>query len=115
MQRIKLKKASFIIRTRSGTNEECIKTVRGYTLNYKGHNLGIYRKDCTTDKRRKYDYVLTDTATGLMIAVRARKLYIVEDLENDSCEYLQRYEQLTKTDFYARQVSIFNELKKGAF
>lgn len=112
MSKIGLTKASFTIQGRSLDNKRELKVVRGETLYYKGHKLGIYRKDCTTDRRRKYDYVLVDIATGLAIAIRARKVYLIEDMEQDKGEYLQRYEDLVKSDFYDKQVKEFSKMKQ---
>lgn len=112
MSKIGLTKASFVIQCRSLENERVLKTVRGHTLYYRGHKLGIYRREHIGSKRQKYEYVLIDLATGLAIAIRPRKIYLVEDMEHDRGEYLKGYLKIIESDFYKKQVKEFSEMKK---
>lgn len=113
MSKIGLTKASFMIQCGNLKNERVLKTVRGQTLYYRGHKLGIYRREHVGSKRQKYEYVLIDVATGLAIAIRPRKIYLVEDMEQDRGEYLKGYLRIVEGDFYKKQVKEFDKMKQG--
>lgn len=115
MSKIKLKKASFSVQVRSLDNQRDLMVVKGETLTYRGHKLGIYRREHVGSKRQKYEYVLVDINTGLSLAVRPRKMYIVEDIEQETGHYLKRYMALIEKEIYKKQVEEFNRMKqKGA-
>lgn len=97
----------------SPENSTVLKTVRGQTLYYRNHKLGIYRREHIGLKRQKYEYVLVDLATGLAIAIRARKIYFIEDMEQEKGEYLKNYLRIVEGDFYKKQVKEFQKLKYG--
>lgn len=113
MSKIGLTKASFIIQCRGPKNDAIPKTVRGQTLYYHNHKLGIYRREHVGSKRQKYEYVLVDLATGLAIAIRPRKIYLVEDMEQEKGDYLKSYLRIVEGDFYKKQVEEFQNLKYG--
>lgn len=88
--------------------------VRGETFNFEGHCLGIHRREHRGDTSRKWDYVLTDIATGRRIAVNARKLYIIEALEQKTEAWVSGYLRATGYHLYQGFVNDFTKLVGGS-
>lgn len=92
----------------------CVRVVSGETTEYYGHKLGIYRREHLTDKRRKWDYVLTDIATGRLICTAGRKIELLQAIE-DNASVLKRYLDLAKGLHYAAMVEEFEKLKGATY
>ena len=109
MSRLKLKQDSFIIRIK-----EDLVAVRGYSFNYEGLKLGVCRIPNTYSiYRRKYNWAVADLATGMILAFRAHKKYITDELEKEKPEYMRCYLDLVENDFYKKKVEEFNKIKRG--
>lgn len=109
MSRLKLKQDSFIIRIK-----EDLVAVRGYSFNYEGIKLGVCRIPNTYSiYRRKYNWAVVDLATGMILAFRAHKKSITDELEKEKPMYMRCYLDLVEKDFYKKKVEEFSKIKRG--
>ena len=107
---IALRRNSFVVRFK-----ETLQAVRGYTLTYEGHKMGIYRTENKSRLyKRKYNWILVDLESGCAICERARKSYLVEGLEKGTLLNVRKSLDILDTDFYKAKVEEFRKLQKGA-
>lgn len=121
MTTIRLKRDSFPICSKKFSHtgadskpiyKPCVTVVSGEVASYHGHKLGIYRREHRGHERRKWDYVLVDLAAGRTLYTAARKIELVQDLE-DSTGKLKRYLEITEKPHYTHLVEKFKRLKQG--
>lgn len=121
MTTIRLKRDSFPICAKKFSHigndskpiyKPCITVVSGEVASYHDHKLGIYRREHRGYERRKWDYVLVDLATGRTLYATARKIEILQDLEDKTVK-LKRYLEITEKPHYAHLVAKFQRLKQG--
>ena len=121
MTTIRLKRDSFPICSKKFSHidndskpiyKPCVTVVSGEVASYHDHKLGIYRREHRGYERRKWDYVLVDLATGRTLYTAARKIEILQDLE-DKAVKLKRYLEIIEKPHYTHLVEKFKRLKQG--
>lgn len=121
MTTIRLKRDSFAIFSKKFSHigrdsrpiyEPCITVVSGEVTSYHDHKLGIYRREHRGYERRKWDYALVDLATGRTLYTAARKIEILQDLEDKTVK-LKRYLEIIEKPHYTHLVEKFKRLKQG--
>lgn len=121
MTTIRLKRDSFPICSKKFSHidndskpiyKPCVTIVSGEVASYHDHKLGIYRREHRGYERRKWDYVLVDLATGRTLYTAARKIEILQDLEDKTVK-LKRYLEIIEKPHYTHLVEKFKRLKQG--
>lgn len=121
MTTIRLKRDSFPICSKKFSHigndskpiyKPSVTVVSGEVASYHDHKLGIYRREHRGHERRKWDYVLVDLATGRTLYTAARKIEILQDLE-DKTGKLKRYLEIIEKPHYSHLVAKFQRLKQG--
>lgn len=117
---LRLRKKSFLIMTKQydhidGKGAACYKPVLRYVsgdvFTYLDHKWGIYRKEHTTDRKRKNDYVMVDLSTGLTVRVDSRRINILDDLETAWLRQVLR--DIINAPDYEKHIKQYERLKRG--